>query len=164
MEYNTKRVRAATDELVKMQGESRLEAEKAIVAITGRLRAAVEPQSLRLPNLGTSRSSWRGVRVGTKNPAEPLPLPRGDRTGDGREVLCIDRFGHLVFARLRADMSLVERSLRFDEIRAEWAEDVAEAVCAAIDYHLEGCDRAMVRYADLARLSQRLQAALTEED
>lgn len=112
-----------------------------------------------LPNLATGTLPYRGVRCLCKHTDERLPRPP-EGGGDGREVLCINGHGKLVFARMLASLEVSERDLHDGEIRAEWPEDIAECILLAVDYHLEGCEKTTKRYTSMRSLSNRLIGAL----
>jgi hypothetical protein len=147
------RAKAATVSAVRVRDSANANARKAIKMILAALADVIGEESLRgLPNLATSSSPYRAVRVlATKRSNNQLPK-------DGRLVLCINMRGQLVFANFQHDLTVVEQGVH--EIKAEWAEDVAEAAIAAIDCHLRSCEKAEERYGKLLSLSQRLVAAL----
>lgn len=161
MDDKLSRVRTATEAVTRERDEAQRSAVRAIRVMLEKLRDAVGSEQLRLPNLGTSVVYWRGVQVLAKTVDEKLPVPlKGP--GDGREVLCISSKGFLVFAKLRNDLVTLTSGVADADIRAEWPDEVAEAISAAIDYHLHGCDRSQTRYLKLRQLNQRLEAALNE--
>lgn len=152
------RAKAATEAAVRERESASATARKAINLIIDALAEIIGGESLRgLPNLATSSSPYRGIRVrATKRALWELPK-------DGKEVLCLNMRGKLVFAKYLDDLSVAERTCDLDMVRAEWAEDVAEAAISAINYHLAACDKAGKRYAKISKLNKRLVAALTEE-
>ena len=150
------RAKAATDSAVRQRDLASSPARKSIQLIVGSLGEIIGSESLRgLPNLASSSDPYRGVRVlATKNAGGSLPK-------DGREILCINMRGKLAYARYLDDLSVKERPLDLADVKAEWAEDIAEAEIAAIGHHLHACGKAEKRYAELTNLSERIVDALT---
>lgn len=150
------RAKAATISAVRERDSANANARKAIKLILASLANVIGEESLRgLPNLATSSDPYRAIRVLTvKRSAYALPK-------DGRLVLCINMRGQLVLANYQNDLTVAERGVH--EIKAEWAEDVAEAAVSAIDGHLRACEKSEQRYGKLNRLSKRLIAALEEK-
>lgn len=156
------RAKAASEYALREKTAARDAAIQAISRMLKSLETTLDGTSLMgLPNLGRSSLPYRGVRAMSRNADEPLP--RAENGVDGREVLCLSMKGQLEFASCAADLSLKVRPAAENEYRAEWPEDIAEAILSAIEYHLEGADASAERYMRLRRLSYRLSEALTEE-
>jgi hypothetical protein len=156
------RAKAATEAVARERSQSQRSAVKAIAKMQARLREAMGDEMMRLPNLSNASWPYRGVRVFAKLVNEKLPMPPRVGNEDGREVVCIDPRGSLVYARRLSNLMPTHRAVPPQDIRAEWPEDVAEAIVAAIDCHLQGCDRALERYSKITQLNQRLMAALED--
>jgi hypothetical protein len=139
--------------------------ESAVVAIRKMLQAlalALDGSSLLgQPNLGRGKIWYSGVRAMSRDAAESLP--RAGSGEDGREVLCLSIKGNLEYVCWGKDRTLKVRPAIESDYRAEWPEDIAEAILVAIDYHLVGADASVARYAELKALSELLTAALSEE-
>lgn len=156
------RAAAATVAATSAQGAARERAYVAIGSMFKALSMALGGKMLRgLPNLSSSALPYRGVRVTTRQSGESLP--RATDT-DEREALCISDMGVIEFVCLTRDSSIRVRPVPAEEYRAEWTEDVAEAILAALHYHMAGCDKTARRYAKLKRLSDRMISALNGDE
>lgn len=156
------RAAAATVAATSAQDAARERAYAAIGLMFRALEMALDVKMLRgLPNLSSSALPYRGVRVTCRKDSESLP--RATDT-DAREALCISDAGALEFVCLTRDSSIRVRTVPAEEYRAEWTEDVAEAILATLNYHMAGCDKTARRYSKLKRLSDRMISALEPEE
>lgn len=157
------RAAAATESAGGAQTAARESAYAAIQMMFKALELALASSHLRgLPNLSSSALPYRGVRVTSRKTSESLP--RATDASDAREALCISDMGVLEFVCLTRDSSIRVRPVPAEEYRAEWTEDVAEAILATLNYHMAGCDKTARRYSKLKRLSDRMISALNGAD
>lgn len=153
-------IKKATESAVQARDRARSGAIKAVRLMISQLRECLAGDSLRgMPNLSSSRNPCRGMRVACKSLYEPLPRPKGD-SDLGRSSLCLTHRARLEYLSLHSDGKWYATEVKDENIQAEWAEDVAETISAALRLHKDACEISCLRYEDIDALNQRIISAL----
>jgi len=153
----------AIDELAAIKSRAREASVRAIRGMMRALRDGLRGSTLRgVPNLALSTTPYRAVRVRCKAIDVPLDCALG--TGWGEKALCINLAGELVFARRNGRGDVQEWAVLDEELLAEDAEDVAEALVAMLKAHVATAERASEKFVDLQRLAERIVTALEEDE
>lgn len=134
---------------------------RACRAMEQALRQTLKGERLHgMPNLGTGAAPWLGSRIRGDYDNR---LANPDSGRHGPEVLCLDSYGRLVFARLvrgGAPLHVEAREADDAELVAEDAEDLADVLAIAVRDHMSRGDTERERFADIQATSERLLAVL----
>lgn len=128
----------------------------AIRSMESEIRKALAGEVLQgMPNLASSRTPFRAVRVRSKKLDESLRV--------GKPTLCLTLSGELVLAQLEEGGHVSEEPADSGTFTVDDVEAVAEAAINVLEGHVKAGGRAGAKYDELKQLAERIAAALEEE-